>query len=385
MIANHQAASLSQLDLEIAKAVPPGGNWKDIPLSIPSQRIAQIRASAAAGKGSRSTYYGRLLYDLPAFTIGTYYNRPGNGCFLHPSPLQHRTLSHREAARLQSFPDSFEFLGPQRAVCQQIGNAVPPLLAMQLAKALGVSGQMIDVFAGAGGLSLGFKWAGWETIAATDFDKNAIETFKKNVDSNAFVGDMMLDETIDRLVQSSERKSGGGILALVGGPPCQGFSTGGKRRSEGDHRNHLYRRYALLLKRIRPDIFIFENVTGLLSMSKGTFLATILSEFSDLGYKTSVLKINAADYGVPQRRNRVIIVGTPEGTNLDLSLQPSQGLRTTVRDAISDLPVLCAGEDGASKSYLSGPKSAYQKLMRGIYSPTDYLGKTTNQDETYAA
>ena len=113
MIPNHYSARLSELDLAMAIHIPPGGNWKNIPTSIPSQRLAQIRESYAKGGGSRSTYYGRLRPDAPAYTINTYFGRPGNGCHLHYDYAggQHRVISQREAARLQSFPDDFVFLG----------------------------------------------------------------------------------------------------------------------------------------------------------------------------------------------------------------------------------------------------------------------------------
>src|SRR5665213_708495 len=93
VISNHDCAKLSHLDLCMAEAVPPGGNWRNIPTSIPSARLEQIRVSCSAGEGSRSTYYGRLDAGKPAYTIGTYYNRPGNGCFLHYDfeGGQHRT------------------------------------------------------------------------------------------------------------------------------------------------------------------------------------------------------------------------------------------------------------------------------------------------------
>ena len=149
MIHNHVCGKLSELDLRVAKAVPPGGNWRNIPEDVPSNRLAQIRVSAAAGEGSRSTYYGRLKPEMPAYTVNTYYSRPGNGCFLHYDFAggQHRTLSHREAARLQSFPNSFVFMGSsQRAVALQIGNAVPPLLGFQIARGIGAPGIMVDVF-----------------------------------------------------------------------------------------------------------------------------------------------------------------------------------------------------------------------------------------------
>ena len=152
-IPNHFSAHLSDLDMRIVEAVPEGGNWKDIPESIPSKRLDQIRESFKQGGGSRSTYYGRLRADMPSYTINTYFNRPGNGCHIHPS--QNRVLSQREAARLQSFPDRFRFAGPQSIVNNQIGNAVPPLLAYQIAGQLGTPGVFVDLFSGAGGLGVG--------------------------------------------------------------------------------------------------------------------------------------------------------------------------------------------------------------------------------------
>ena len=107
-IPNHMTARLSLLDMRMVNSVPPGGNWKNIPVEIPSKRLEQIRESFRRGEGSRSTYYGRLRPDQPSYTISTYFSRPGNGCHIHYE--QDRVLSQREAARLQSFPDSFSFL-----------------------------------------------------------------------------------------------------------------------------------------------------------------------------------------------------------------------------------------------------------------------------------
>lgn len=381
MIHNHQSPRLSDLDLRMAHHVPPGGNWRDIPQSVPSERLAQIRVSAAAGEGSRSTYYGRLRGDRPAYTIGTYYNRPGNGCFLHPT--QDRTISHREAARLQSFPDDFVFEGTQRAVCQQIGNAVPPLLAYQIAEALGPAGSMLDVFAGAGGLSLGMKWAGWHSLAATDFDASAVATFNRNVEPVAFLGDMGSDEVIDRLAAAANLHKLTSPLALVGGPPCQGFSTGGKKRSEEDARNKLHERYALLLSRAKPDIFIFENVMGLLSMSRGAYVRRVIDGLSAVGYEVELWRMNAAEYGVPQRRQRVIIVGVAKGRELpyrpqEWTLLEQKGLLADVQaigvtEAIGDLPAIGAGQDGQLLEYRSGPGTPYQALMRGEISPRQFF------------
>lgn len=397
MIPNHKSAKLSALDLQFARNVPPGGNWQNIPEDVPSARLVQIRESFAAGKGSRSTYYGRLRPDAPSYTIGTYYTRPGNGCFLHPDASQDRTISHREAARLQSFPDSFVFSGSQRAICQQIGNAVPPLLAMQVAEALGPSGDMVDVFAGCGGLSLGFKWQGWNTLAATDFDKFAVEVFKQNVSPLAIVGDMNDNAVIDHLVAATQDRDATRPLALVGGPPCQGFSTGGKKRSETDVRNHLHARYSLLLKQMKPDIFVFENVLGLLSMSGGAFLQHIMTSFNEAGYDAQVWKMNAAEFGVPQRRIRVVIVGVRRGNGM-LPSKPTEwcslvsgGLlgeatAVTVSEAISDLPPLAAGEDGSGLQYFHPAASnSYQELMRGDVSPATYLSGARSRNSRLAA
>ena len=133
---NHQTSSLSDIDLRMVKAIPTGGNWKNIPLDIPSKRVEGIRAT-----GGRTTYYGRLRWDYPAYTIATYFNRPGNGCNIHPNDSnspnpQHRLLSFREAARIQSFPDDFRFHGSKTSMYKQIGNAVPPLFSKLIAETI---------------------------------------------------------------------------------------------------------------------------------------------------------------------------------------------------------------------------------------------------------
>lgn len=392
MIPNHSCASLSDLDLQMARAVRPGGNWKDIPETLPSQRLAQIRASCAAGEGSRSTYYGRLHPDRPSYTVNTYFNRPGNGCFLHYDfrGKQHRTLSHREAARLQSFPDSFAFAGSQRSVCQQIGNAVPPLLAFQIAAALGKAGVTVDLFSGAGGLSLGFEWAGWKSFAAVDNHRDSIATFNSNIANVGVVGDLTDTTVHDELCAKVENgiKLGSKRFALIGGPPCQGFSTGGKRRSVEDIRNALYKSYASLLGRLKPDIFVFENVTGLLTLDGGRFAARIIRDLRFEGYETVLWRLNAAHFGVPQRRERVIIIGVPLGQRIPQQPNPwtSVGIDQerasvcSVSAALDDLPSLRAGQDGSELSYKCDAESQYQRFVRGLITPDEYLvgGRSRN-------
>lgn len=389
MIYNHYASTLSELDMQIVRCVPPGGNWKDIPESVPSQRLAQIRESYKAGKGSRSTYYGRLRPEMPAYTINTYFNRPGNGCHMHYD--QDRTISQREAARFQSFPDSFEFLGSIGAVNNQIGNAVPPLLAYQIAKSIPFKGQFVDLFCGAGGLALGFIWAGWTPIIGNDIDRYAIETHKRNIGGEAIVGDINDEEVHNTIVSKAieARKAHPELpLFVLGGPPCQGFSTANTRRGAEDMRNWLFKSYVRIVKAIQPDGFVFENVRGILNLDKGKFFEMIKSELLESVDSIKVNQVSAANFGIPQRRDRVIIIGGSEELTHgfcmnEISYVPKNGQISIlppvigVEDAIGDLPPLQPGEDGSTYSYRFPPSNLYQKLMRGEASPEEYLRSYT--------
>ena len=131
---NHVSHKIGNYAKELASHIPEGGNWKNIPLSISDRRLDGIRAT-----GGRTTYYGRLRWDAPSYTIATYFNHVGNGCNLHPS--QQRVISTREAARLQSFPDWYVFEGeyvkfhsdPLQDKYEQCGDAIPVLLVRALA------------------------------------------------------------------------------------------------------------------------------------------------------------------------------------------------------------------------------------------------------------
>lgn len=390
VIYNHYASTLSELDMQVVKCVPPGGNWKNIPESVPSRRLEQIRESYKAGKGSRSTYYGRLRPDMPSYTINTYFNRPGNGCHMHYN--QDRTLSQREAARFQSFPDSFEFIGSLGAINNQIGNAVPPLLAYQIAKKLPVKGQFVDLFCGAGGLALGFVWAGWLPIIGNDIDKYAIQTHKRNLKGDAIAGDINNPEIYNTIVSKAlaARASHPELpLFVLGGPPCQGFSTANTRRGTEDMRNWLFKAYANIVKAIQPDGFVFENVRGILNLDKGKFFEMIQDELKESIEEIKVTQIHAANFGIPQRRDRVIILGGDHQlinnfSMNEISCVPKDGQLSILpsvigsEDAIGDLPPLMPGEDGSGLSYRFPAANAYQKLMRGELSPEEYLRSYSN-------
>ncbi len=390
MIQNHYSAKLSQLDLSMVVHIPPGGNWKNIPTSIPSQRLAQIRESYAKGQGSRSTYYGRLRSDAPAYTINTYFGRPGNGCHLHYDYAgeQHRVISQREAARLQSFPDNFGFLGSRTAVSTQIGNAVPPLLAYQIALHLGIPGIFVDLFCGAGGLALGFKWAGWQPVVANDIMSIALATYAKNIHPSVVLGDIRNHEIFSQIVLAAKtaRKMNPNLkLFVLGGPPCQGFSTAGNARSMSDERNSLFKNYQQIIEVIEPDGFVFENVMGLLNMERGYVFEQIKSALSSVTDQLSVWKLDTSDYGVPQRRKRIILVGQQQESNnisppppiCDSTVNSLLGLApvVTVSQSLDDLPPLKSGQDGENLDYITPPLTDYQCLMRSVISPMQYLQK----------
>jgi len=276
---------------------------------------------------------------------------------------------------LQSFPDSFTFSGNRsRDINVQIGNAVPPVLAYQVAKQLGEPMPYIDLFCGAGGLSLGFLWAGWTPVAGSDLKENFTNSYAKNVHDTVVPGDIT-----DKNVQSQiVAEKGSKEVFLIGGPPCQGFSTAGLRRTMEDDRNNLFRSYKTMVEKLQPRGFLFENVTGLLSLEKGEVLKMIKKELGSVGYKVTHWVLKAEEYGVPQRRTRVFIVGMRD---CDVPSPPptitSVDSWIGVENALGDLPPIQEGQDGSDIGYLGPPRTAYQRLMRGHINVETYLADIT--------
>ena len=161
--------------------------------------------------------------------------------------------------------------------------------------------KVVSLFSGCGGLDLGFKQSGYDIIWANDILKDACETYRLNI------GDHIYCEDIIKIDKSIIPKAD----IVIGGPPCQSFSLVGKRNPKDD-RSNLVWSYLEVLQRVKPKVFILENVTGILSAKNpdgSKVLDNLVEAFNDLGYTTSVFKLNAADFGVPQRRVRVFIVG----------------------------------------------------------------------------
>ncbi|EAE5623712.1 DNA (cytosine-5-)-methyltransferase, partial [Listeria monocytogenes] len=313
-ILNDKQYTLSELDLEIIKSVPQGGNWKNIPDKTieKSKRLMKIRET-----GGRTTLYGRIDYTNPSYTITTYFNRPGNGCYIHPT--QDRVLTTREGARIQCFPDDYYFYGNQRDILNQIGNAVPPLMGYLIAKKIKENlnvKKSLDLFSGAGGLLYGFKMAGVEHVLANDIDRSACVTLKiNNPEVNVLCDDVTNDYTKEIIIDTAIKNN---VDIICGGPPCQGFSLAGFRKSD-DPRNKLVLDFADIIKSVEPKVFVFENVVGLLSYNKGETFNEIKKMFLTLGYKLHAETLDFSDYGVPQRRRRVIIIGVRNNINIEPS------------------------------------------------------------------
>lgn len=164
--------------------------------------------------------------------------------------------------------------------------------------------RVISLFSGAGGMDLGFINAGFDIVWANDFFKEAVESYKKNVDDRIVYGDITK-------IASSEMPDD--IDLVIGGFPCQGFSIANTKRSMKDERNFLYKEMLRVIDDKKPKFFVAENVKGILSMKKGKVFEMIKKDFKKLGYNVDARLLNAAEYGVPQARERVVIIGNRIG------------------------------------------------------------------------
>lgn len=393
MLYNHVCSTLSELDMEVVRSVPSGGNWRNLSVDTiaKSSRLTQIYNS-----GGRTTYYGRLNGELPSYTINTYFNRPGNGTFIHP--IQDRLISMREAARLQSFPDRYRFLGSVSSRFKQIGNAVPPLLGKTIGTKI-KTGICVDLFCGAGGLSEGLIQAGHRVLVASDINRHMCETYRFNHDNTSVIQANISNEIeTNSLIATIESSLKGRTLNLLaGGPPCQGFSTAGKW-SPSDTRNSLIFRTLIFIRRLQPENVLLENVPGIRWMQHGQMLEKLLKAISVEGYHPAILLLKAEEHGVPQQRRRVFIVATRNGDmiekpeaiftavtrgrmgNLKRRVKNVLLPPITVFEAIEDLPEIASGGGINSIEYdYTWMKSDYQRYMRGLISMAFLVNKRAEQ------
>lgn len=204
---------------------------------------------------------------------------------------------------------------------------------------------VLDLFCGAGGLSLGFRNAGFNIYGGVEFDDAAIETHTYNFETKFhFHGDIssITNEDISKHLV-------GNIDGIIGGPPCQGFSAANRYlKDEDDPRNHLFFEYLRFVRIIKPQFFVIENVPQILTRDNGFAKNRILSITKKLGYDVQVKVLSSADYGVPQIRRRAFFVGLKEDLNKSFDFNNLKPIfkNTTVSDAIIDLEELESGKSG---------------------------------------
>ncbi|MCD4694089.1 DNA cytosine methyltransferase [bacterium] len=334
-VANHLTLDHGDIVVRRYKLIPEGGK-----LPPPEELPLDIRR-----KNFGNTYI-RLHRKKKSSTMV-----PGNNAFpVHPT--LNRSLTPREAARIQTFPDNIKFSGSRKMQCILVGNAVPPLLGAHIAKSIKdhinsknkkeigkdifvgknsmvnlnklkkkIKGNkkpltFVDLFSGAGGITVGFMAAGLKPLLCCDNNKYVAETHRKNFPDIPYIEDDLSTQKAKKLTK--ELLDGEKVDIVVGGPPCQGFSIFGNRRfvntkdhdSKKDPRNELVYTFIDYVKLLNPTWFMMENVPGFASLDNGSFLKIIIKDLEKMGYTSYDYKIiNTADYGVPQTRKRFILIG----------------------------------------------------------------------------
>lgn len=263
----------------------------------------------------------------------------------------------------------------------------------------------IDLFCGAGGITEGFRQAGYVSLYGNDVMPEAIETFKLN--HPTAIADCRSVEDVDPAeIRERLGLQPGELDVLVGGPPCQGFSINAPERFLNDPRNKLFKHYERFVEEFQPKAFLFENVPGLLSLGDGKVFRQIIKIFTGLGYRLTAKILFSAHYGVPQERWRLILLGSklgdvahPEPTHYAVGRANFRGGNTmtflledadrerllpavTVSDAIGDLPRLEMGEGSEVIGYTSDAHSSYSEIMRNPAEVTfnHYAAKLSKQN-----
>ncbi|MBN2575232.1 MAG: DNA cytosine methyltransferase [Deltaproteobacteria bacterium] len=240
----------------------------------------------------------------------------------------------------------------------------------------------IDLFSGAGGISLGLHAAGFDVLLANDWDVASARSYRRNFPKTPFIEED-IRKVSGRRILAKAKAAPREVDLLVGGPPCQGFSIIGARVVH-DERNDLFRDFLRIGEALKPRCMVIENVTGLATLAQGAIMREILDGFRQLGYTAGFAELLAAQYGVPQMRWRMVFVGFRK----DLSIEPSMGFPKpthgsrgigelipnctipagdmngfiTTREAIGDLPPVGPGK--LVPEYTGRPRSAYQHEMR---------------------
>lgn len=218
----------------------------------------------------------------------------------------------------------------------------------------------VEIFAGAGGMATGAAMAGIDIRLAIESDPYAAQTYLANHKKTTVVIDEIQNIQEFRFERNDEP------VILFGGPPCQGYSySNRKTRSQKNPKNWLFKEFIRSVKLVNPDWVIIENVPGLKKMDNGFFLKAICDDLNSLHYTPNVKILNAADFGVPQKRERIFIVASKHGIAFDFPVGEYAFKPVTVADALFDLPELQNGSMESKLRYRTRPVSEYAKKIRG--------------------
>jgi DNA (cytosine-5)-methyltransferase 1 len=263
-----------------------------------------------------------------------------------------RHLSTEELLHIGSFPHNFSLAGNYEDAFNRIGNSVPPMLMFHIAshiyqtflnpldtqevhsmpldfidRDINPPGpykfHVVSTFAGIGGSSLGYKWAGGKVVAAVEWDDNAVAGYRLNHQGTPVIHRDIAKVTVEELLVLTGLQPGE-LDILDGSPPCQGLSTAGKRQFD-DPRNSLFKEYVRLLRGLQPKVFVMENVSGMVKGNMKHIFALIMRELKASGYQVKCQLMNAMYFGVPQSRERVIFIGVRN----DLEIEPSHPMAET--------------------------------------------------------
>ncbi len=231
--------------------------------------------------------------------------------------------------------------------------------------------KVADIFCGAGGLSYGFSVHPYfELIWANDIDKDALLSYQANhKEVQTILCDIAQLDCYNLPCTS--------IDILLGGPPCQSYSTLGKRKM--DERANLFKEYLRLLDLVKPKIFVFENVVGLMSMQKGQLFKQICNAFKDKGYILEHAILNALDYGVPQMRERVILVGVLKSFKQKFYFPKPTKMHFSLKDALGDLPPIQSGENGDALGYLKNADNVFLEFVRNSKELSEHSSPKNNE------
>lgn len=356
VIYNHQPRQASSLVLERIRNLKVGQKMQDLPEELWHDSFRFYMREDPNRQGGPNLRMIRLDPDQPSLTVTGYiYNK-----FVHP--FEDRFITPREAARLQGFPDDFEFKGTLTSVQRQIGDAVPIELGEALFRAItdmalrdGKQQLLaLSLFSGAGGLDLAAlnvarsRQYGLQTLACVEIEPDRCQTLQNYFGHDlrviqADISKISVSQVLDTIQVKPEH-----IHLIYGGPPCQSFSQAGKQKGTADSRGELIFDFLRFVEEIAPPMFLMENVANLQGIDNGTLIRVIRDKMNKMGYSVEHQVLNAAFYGTAQYRRRMIFLGVRRGVGASLAFPspthdaPNNIFRLptfrTVRDAFVGLP-----------------------------------------------